>query len=206
MSGIKIALTGKMRSGKTSAAIHLLAEYGFETLSFGGKLKLFADEIFACSDVYKPEPIYEDTPIGRHVVGYRKPRRLYQDFGQAMRQLDPDIWIKHAEAKLKSSEAERIVIDDLRQPNEYEWARANGFVIIRVNAPEYLRIERAEAVGDNFDIADLTHETEKHVDTFAVDYEVNNNGDIRDLERQIDEIMTEIGVNSRLNHFRPNGI
>lgn len=191
----RIAITGKMRSGKTTAADYLWMKYDFKILSFGEPIKRIADEYF--KHLY--EPIYENCPFsenGKSIAGYKKPRKLLQQIGQLFRQIDEDVWIKRAEQTMKYYEQYRdtrgIVIDDLRQPNEYEWARANGFVIIRINAPDELRIERAKAAGDDFDINDLTHETEKHVDTFAVDYEVSNSGDIRDLERQIDEIMTKL--------------
>src|SRR5690625_1725156 len=196
---MRIALTGRMRSGKSTAATHLCSEYNFREVAFGDELKRYADGLLSGSNAYPDE--YIDTgevcPIdGDPIIKKRKNRRLYQDFGQLMRQLDEDVWIRHAAKMIavweNSRNVDGVVVPDLRQPNEYEWARANSFVIIRINAPDELRIERARAVGDDFDIADLTHETERHVDTFAVDYEVNNSGDIRDLERQIDEIMTEL--------------
>src|SRR5690606_40498284 len=93
---IKIALTGKLRAGKSAVASYLSADYGFEEVAFGSALKYYADKIFAYSDVsaYKPEVI---TKYGV-AWSKRKPRRLYQDFGQKLRELDPHIWISHAEA------------------------------------------------------------------------------------------------------------
>lgn len=198
---IKIALCGRLRSGKTSAAIHLHARHGFETASFGGALRLYAEQLFAYSDVYKSEPITKPDPFGGTMtIGQRKPRRLLQDFGQAMRKLDENIWINHVEERIKDIEREaflldrpaRIVIDDLRQPDEFEWAKANGFVIVRINAPDELRIDRAKAAGDDFSEEDLTHETEQYIDGFAVDFEIDNNGSEAELERAVDEILSEI--------------
>lgn len=192
---IRIAITGKMRSGKTTAAKYLWTNYDFKILSFGEPIKRIADEYF--KHLY--EPIYENCPFsdnGKSIAGYKKPRKLLQQIGQLFRQIDEDVWIKRAEQTMKYYEQYRdtrgIVIDDLRQPNEYEWARANGFVIIRINAPDSLRIERAKAAGDDFDINDLTHETERHIDGFAVDYEIDNAHSLEELERQIDEIIAKI--------------
>jgi len=192
---IRIALTGRMRSGKSTIAEHLWLKYEFAKISFANSLKIMADRLF--SHLY--EPIYEDCPFsegGRSIKGYRKHRALLQELGQKMREIDENVWIRQAEQSMKVFENLRstkgVVIDDLRQPNEYEWARANGFIVIRVEASESLRIERAERSGDSFSEEDLAHDTEKHVDIFAVDYTITNDGDLNDLKRQVDEIMSEI--------------
>lgn len=185
-----VALCGKLRSGKSEVARYLAEKYGYTEFAFGDELKHMAHEIF---DV--PE-----TP---------KPRGLYQSFGQAMRSIDPDVWVRkcfdviawYANERAAFSESLckhsahltpaplRPLISDLRQPNELARCRAEGYVIVRVNAPEELRRERAEAEGDAFDSASLTHETEQHVDLFAVDYDVYNTGTIDGLHAQIDAIM-----------------
>jgi dephospho-CoA kinase len=180
---VKIALTGKIRSGKSTVSNHLYIRHSFNEVAFGDALKKNAHATFPW--------IYE----------WNKPRALYQQFGQLMRQIDPDVWVKHAEQAVKgaidfrvNTGAERIgvVITDLRQPNEYEWARANGFTIIRVTAPDEDRIARAIAAGDDFSVHDLTHETEQAIDGFAVDYEIVNDGSVDDLKAQIDEIFAQL--------------
>lgn len=179
---IKIALTGKLRSGKDAIAEHLYYRHGFEREAFGGMLKYLAKKVYA------------HTP--RNDDG--KPRAMYQAFGQACREFDPDVWIRHVEFSVKMLANQRdtvgVVITDLRQPNEYEWCRANGFVIVRVSAPDELRLARAKAAGDNFTEADLTHDTEQHVDGFAVDYEIVNDGSIAELETKVDDILAQMGA------------
>src|SRR5699024_7863422 len=164
---IKIAFTGKLRSGKTQAANHLFVKYDFERLSFGTALKNYADQLLEGSSTYPTEE-YEYGPpcpfTGERDTKTRKPRKRYVDFGQTMRLLDPDIWVRHLafmyEYYVSSRITSGIVIDDLRQPNEYEWLRENGFVIVRVNANEDTRIERARQAGDDFTLEDLRHSTE----------------------------------------------
>lgn len=197
---IRIALTGRMRSGKSTIADHLWLNHDFAKVSFASSLKQLADRLF--SHLY--EPIYEDCPFsegGRTVKEYRKPRALLQELGQKMREIDEDVWIKQAEQDVELAEAWRstagVVIDDLRQPNEYEWARANGFIVIRVEASEDLRLKRAEQAGDSFSAEDLAHDTEQHVDGFSVDYTIVNDGDMDDLRRQVDEIMGDIKATNR---------
>jgi dephospho-CoA kinase len=118
-----------------------------------------------------------------------------------MREIDPDVWIKHAERKVRgtidfrvNTGADRIgiVITDLRQQNEYEWARANGFTIIRVTAPDEVRIARAIRAGDDFNENDLEHVTESAIDGFEVDAVIVNKGSLEELQTKIDVIMEQI--------------
>jgi dephospho-CoA kinase len=181
---VKIALTGKMRSGKDLCGNHLYIRYGFDRVAFGDAMKKNAHAAFPW------------------VSEFSKPRALYQAYAQLMRQIEPDVWIKHAERAVKGAidfrvntgaENVGVVITDLRQLNEYEWARANGFTLIRVTAPDEDRIVRAKLAGDSFTEADLEHETESHIDGFAVDYEIHNDGSVDELKAQIDAILEAIG-------------
>lgn len=182
----RIAFCGKLRSGKSACARHLYMDYGFTEVSFGTRLKAVADDLFQYSEVYPK-------------VDGRKPRKLYQDFGEILRTLDSNVWIDQAASMVEFHENHRntrgIVIDDLRQPDEYKWAKENGFTIIRVSASDDTRKKRAELVGDDFAEEDLRHDTEMHVDDFVVDYEIDNDdGDYDELKRKVDVIMAELGI------------
>jgi dephospho-CoA kinase len=180
---IKIALTGKLRSGKDTVANHLYIKYGFTSIAFGDALKKNAHATFPW------------------VSEFSKPRALYQQFGQLMRQIEPDVWIKHAEQAVKGAidfrvntgaEKVGVVITDVRQQNEVDWCRKNGFTLIRVVAPDDVRISRALAANDDFNAHDLSHETELAIDSFDVDFTVINEGSIDELKCQIDEILLNI--------------
>jgi dephospho-CoA kinase len=183
VSVVKIAFTAKLRAGKDTAAHHLYIRHGFDRVAFGDAMKRCAHEAFPW------------------VSEFSKPRSLYQNYAQAIRQIEPDVWIKHAERAVKGAidfrvntgaEKVGVVITDLRQPNEYEWARANGFTIIRVTAPDEDRLFRAKLAGDVFTEADLEHETESHIDSFDCDYEIQNDGTVDELKAQIDAVLTSI--------------
>jgi dephospho-CoA kinase len=180
---VKIALTGKMRSGKDTVANHLYIRHSFNRVAFGDALKKNAHATFPW------------------VSEFSKPRALYQQFGQLMRQIEPNVWIKHAEQAVKGAidfhvntgaEKVGVVITDVRQQNEVDWCRANGFTLIRVTAPDEDRIARAKIAGDDFNEADLEHETESHIDSFDCDYEIVNAGSLDDLKAQIDAILAQI--------------
>ncbi|PAD72423.1 adenylate kinase [Paenibacillus campinasensis] len=177
-----IAITGLLRSGKNAVADYLTQNYGYTQFAFGDELKRYYHELFGPSET--------------------KPREGYQWFGQTMRERDPDIWVRKCFERINGREyledywAEmyglrsfRAVISDLRQPNEFDRCRSEGYTIIRVTAPEALRIDRAIKSADNFALADLTHDTESHVDSFAVDYEIVNDGTLADLYAKVDGII-----------------
>jgi dephospho-CoA kinase len=184
VSVVKIALCGKLRSGKSEVGNYLHIHHGFDEVAFGTELKRNYHAVLP----WVPE--------------FPKPRKGYQDYGQKMREIcGDDIWIKHAERKINgiidfrvNTNADKIgiVITDLRQENEAEWCRKNGFTLIRVTAPDEVRIGRAIEAGDDFTVHDLCHGTELEIDNFAVDYEVNNEGTVDDLKRKIDEILEAI--------------
>ncbi|MGG0793157.1 AAA family ATPase [Brevibacillus laterosporus] len=175
MPNIKIALTGKMRSGKDTVAAYLVEHYDFVPYAFGDGIKRVCHELF-------PE----------HVANGKKPRALLQGVGQAMRAIDPDVWIKRTMREVNQAQGFDVVITDLRQPNEYDRLRDEGFVIIRINAEDGTRLKRMEDAGDTFTEEDLYHETEQCIDWFEVDYDLYNDGSVLDLWEQIDCAMRDV--------------
>lgn len=196
----RIMVTGKMRSGKTTISDYLYYQYNLKPLAFGDALKQSAEYMFFGNEIpeYKFEPITWEIPFSSDVeiVDYRKPRKLLQDYGQLMRSIDPDVWVRKLDESVRIWESmemfDGVVVHDGRQPNEFEWAKENGFTIIRVSANEDYRLERAKESGDNFTVKDLRHETEQHVDDIVADYDIFNGGSIDELKRKIDAIMAEV--------------
>lgn len=182
----KIAIMGKARSGKTELSHYAWMLYGFMEFDFSAILKDEFHRLFP------------------HIPRDPKPRAYYQKFGQWLREIDPDIWVKMTMEKVheycfedalnKVNHKSKVLVNGVRQPNEYQRLKDEGFTLIRVGASDDLRIDRAYNVGDAFTEADLEHETESHIDTFEVDYEINNNGELIQLYGQFDVIMRDIGV------------
>lgn len=168
-----IALTGKLRAGKDEVARYLTSKYGYTTFAFGDELKRYYHELFGETDA--------------------KPREGYQWFGQTMRERDPDVWVRKCLDRIAWDEdVVNAVITDVRQPNEYDALKEAGYVLIRVEAPEALRIQRAVSSGDCFNLRDLTHGTETALDDYAADFTVTNDADLAHLYRQIDEIIDSL--------------
>lgn len=167
MEQLKIALTGKMRSGKDTVGEILIKGYGFRRYAFGDGIKEIIESYF-------PSAFLEG-----------KPRRHYQHIGQSLRELDEDVWVNYCLDKVADNHYDNVVVTDARQPNEIEALRANGFIIVKVECDEETRIERMKANNDNFNIEDLKHETELNVDLVIPDVYLYNNLDLATLERRV---------------------
>lgn len=189
MTVTKIALTGQLRSGKSALTNYATTFYDFQPFAFASELKRTFHHLF---------PNIKRDP---------KPREYYQRYGQLMRQIDENVWIdatmRDVERYIKSvgccgkcgdCTGARVLIEDVRQPNEIERLKSEGFVIIRITAPVDLRIKRALEAGDDFTVHDLAHETEVAVDSFEVDYEILNDSDLTNLYEQFDKIADELGL------------
>ncbi|MEK4178543.1 dephospho-CoA kinase [Aeribacillus sp. FSL K6-1121] len=179
---IKLALCGKLRSGKSLVAGYLSLMHDFQPFAFGDALK---------NAFHRAFPQIPRQP---------KPRAYYQSFGQwARATIGEDVWIDATMRKVdeylahnQCNDPLRVLIEDVRQQNEYDRLKREGFVFVRISAPDELRLERARKVGDDFTEADLAHETELLVDTFAVDYEVLNDGTVDELCAKIDVVIRQL--------------
>jgi dephospho-CoA kinase len=168
-------ICGKLRSGKDTVADYLRDTYDFQKFRF-------AEGVYNLSRWLYPEAFATDA----------KPRALLQRVGAHMRKLDEDIWINRCLNEIKESGAARVIVTDVRYPNEALRLHKEGFVLIRVNTPDEIRLERAKAAGDNFKPEDLTHESEALVDTLLVHFDIYNLGTLADLYRDVDKIIEQI--------------
>lgn len=160
-----VAVTARARAGKdhTAAAIK---------------------DFFGNDCIIKPlaEPIYEiDKTINGHVKG--KNRESLIMIGQGLREKDPNIWIKVwlrrcIEAYTKSH-VNKFVCQDLRQPNEYQFFRNLGAVIVGIKVDEEKRLAKIAQVDGKQDLNDklLNDETERNAGTYECDYVLVNNYD-----------------------------
>lgn len=177
---MRIAICGKMRSGKDTIADILVDDYGFKNFKFSSGITSIIDEYFS-DDVTKK----------------RKMREHYQRIGQSMRKLDQNVWVNHTKGEINrylnlNGEGSDIVVSDLRQKNEYDFLKRNGFIIIKIESDRQNRIRRAMDVNDAFHTSALDHETELSVEDITEDYLIENNGTLEDLKKDFNELMIKI--------------
>ena len=122
----KIAVTGKMCSGKTTLCNYLCQiEPRFQIFSFGKKVKQVA------TDLFQMDPLVKD-------------RSLLTNLATKMREIDPDVWVNYIIRQCK--DVDYCLVDDLRYQNEYEALIKNGFQIIQLQVSDELQEKRIKEI------------------------------------------------------------
>lgn len=173
---VKIALLGKMRTGKDTIAEHLISNYGFTQFAFGTGIKETAQILF-------PEQLKEG-----------KNRKLYQKLGQEMRKINPNVWIDYCFREIQNtvSASSPVVISDLRQLNEYRAVKGDAYIVFKVVTDSEKQMQRILDAGDKFKKEDLEHETEVETDSIPYDFLISNTGTLDELYQQVDSAMEKI--------------
>ena len=117
--------------GKDTLADQLVAKAGFVKIAFADKLK------YVCSDLFDipVEEFYDEVLKNEVVERFGKTRRqILQIVGQAMFQIDDQVWVKHAFKRFK--DADKIAITDFRFVHEIgkvqKFAEENGYKVVTV--------------------------------------------------------------------------
>ena len=139
MSGqlpLRLAIAGRMGSGKTSIARLLMAEHGFVRLAFADELRAMLEPAYGKLDKAASYSLQRGELSGRE---------LLQIYGAALRSIDPQVLIRAVGRRAEELPGCRLVIDDVRMPAEAEWLRSNGWFLIQLDADPSARRRR---VGD----------------------------------------------------------
>ena len=176
---MKIAIAGKMGSGKSFVANKIVQEYGFVQLSFAKRVKELACELF-------------------NMQG--KNRSLLIDFATKMRSIDRDVWIRSMLVDCENHT--KVVVDDLRLNNEYHTLKQLGWYLVKINIDEnkrldqlknkygydyYSHIEHANSITEN-DVVSM--------DDSAFNFVIRNETNIAELLEKIGETVNKTHVYS----------
>ena len=127
---MKIAISGKMCSGKTTLANKIKEEDNrYKIYSFGSKVKELATDLFGM-DINN------------------KDRSLLISIGTKMREINTDVWVNYILEKTKDEEF--CIIDDLRFQNELDLLEKNNWKIIHLDIDKQLQIERIKNIYINY--------------------------------------------------------
>lgn len=132
-AGRFICLAGVSGAGKDTVGELLTRHHGFQRVAIADPLKEAMMTLFALT----PSQLWgEDRNVPDARLG-RAPRELYQRFGQACVELDPEVWVRPFRARVGSIlRAEgRVVCTDLRTMAEWKVARELGASIWLVRRP-----------------------------------------------------------------------
>lgn len=139
MKPLLIGLAGRARSGKSTAAEHLVRTHLLEHYAFADPLRTGLMEIFNLD----PEDFEGDRKEQPLDWLGRSPRELMQSMGTewARQMVNPDVWVKIAEQNLNYlqnslSSVVGFVISDVRFENEAEFIRQRGGTIVHLHRPD----------------------------------------------------------------------
>ncbi|WP_296584874.1 deoxynucleotide monophosphate kinase [Xanthobacter sp.] len=128
---IIIGFAGRAGAGKTTAAQHLVQHHGFERVRFAGPLKAMMRAL-GCTEE-EVDGARKEMPCD--LLGGRTPRLAMQwlgtEWGRDM--IAPDLWTRAWE--YAAAGKPRVVVDDVRFPNEVEAVRRLGGVVLQLIAP-----------------------------------------------------------------------
>ena len=181
-----IGITGKKFNGKDTLGKYL-SKYGYKRLAFADPLKDVLRDVFHFND----EQLYGEDKEKIDPYWKVSPRTIMQFVGtdlfrHQMKKILPDvgnnIWIEVIKRQIleiwKTNPDQKIVLTDLRFPNEIALIKEFGGIIIRV--------KRNIDKNDNDFV--VVHESETYIDTLNVDYDFDNNGTKDDLFTKFDDL------------------
>lgn len=148
---MKIAICGKMCSGKSTLANYIMSSYpGYQKYSFAQKVKELCVELFDMEG---------------------KDRLLLINFANKMREIDGKVWVN--QVLKQTAGKENCIIDDVRYQNEVDALIEDGWSFIQLNVPNELQKKRImELYPDNYQehIQSMNHISEKNEFVFPEGY------------------------------------
>lgn len=192
-----IGVTGRAQHGKDTIGA-ILGEVGYKRLSFADGVRevaLAIDPLVAIDvlDDTHTESLRLSEVVGVHgwevAKSWAEVRRLLQAIGtEGIRDIvDEDCWVKVLARKLDALPFDqKVVITDVRFPNEAQFLRQVGGEVWRVVRYNRVRGEGSDHFLEPFDNGLGTdHPSEAHVDSMYADLEVANDADIDHLRRKV---------------------
>lgn len=217
-----IGLVGLIGAGKGTVGDILRLE-GYKQASFAGALKDTASQMFG----WDRDLLEGDTDESRQFreqkddfwskrFGYDfSPRLALQLLGtEAGRNVfHKDIWIYALENRIRNHK--NVVVTDTRFPNEIEFIRSKGGIIIEVKRGErpewydkisyWLSCDRGNEDKPSH-IEGLPHESEWRWINQKIDFTINNSGTLDDLRKGVKDILTLIEVRDTIDMLNYEGV
>lgn len=174
-----VFVTGLMGAGKDFVAGALVKYAGFTRLSFADALK---------------EKAAAQLDISLEELAARKAefRSLLQDIGKSEREADEGYWIKEWQRRREAIPGP-VVCADVRYLNEALFAIGQGGLLVRVQVPEKLRIERVKARDGAFDPAWGQHSSETLIQMLPVHADISGELPEADIVTVVEAAYVELG-------------
>ncbi len=161
-----VALHGRSGSGKSTVARYIVARYGYQHAKTGVACRKLCRELFGSES-----------------------KTLMNEVTDALRKIDREVWLRAGLANLQENQP--IVFDSMRFAEDYAFFDARAYLLVDVRAPVDLRIQRLGQRGQPFNPAlDESHPAESELDPFTFDFTIDNTGDLGELRRRIDQMLS----------------
>lgn len=184
-----VALTGKKRSGKTTAA-RVFQEFMYSKHSLAEGIKKAAKSIFLLTD----EQLYGNEKEVKIPYLNTTPRKLMQVIGTELFQYDiykyipeleeavpkRELWVRMFQRKYQLYKKEfrtepKVVIDDLRFKHEEKVLREMGAVIVKIVRPQITHTD--------------THPSETEIEEIREDHTIINDSSISKFKSKIVDLI-----------------
>ena len=183
-----IGFTGPPGSGKNAAADHLIDRHDFRQVAFADPIRQAALALNPMVDsFYKLEEVVRAWGWADAKHRWPEVRRCLQVLGTEVGRdmFGPDIWINRTFKKVETfPPGQRVVITDVRFPNEAEaiWARGGYLVRLRRKAHHHSGV--------------MDHRSETESAALVADHSMPNHGTLDDLHRRLDRLVTRLSKRS----------
>lgn len=161
-----VAIVGEFASGKTTLANALIEQHGFRRVSFAGRLKEMAAEVYTEGSAVEKTRDYEVWPLNWDDEGTLSGREILQRLGQSVKELDRLFWVRWLMRDIDRGYYGDgpFVTDDCRFTYEAEALKERGFLIARVMTPTKVRMQRYEMTYGRLPTeAEMNHPSETEV-------------------------------------------
>ena len=176
---VVVGISGYARSGKDTVAQEFVKHHGYERIALADALKTF---LYHLNPVAMTSPRWRVAEVVER-VGWEDAKkvleirgllqRLGTDAGRTV--LGDEIWI---DTLFFSDHGARIVVPDVRFPNEADAIKSRGGFMVRVNRPGVGPVNG--------------HQSETALEDYAFDYVIENDREIEDLAGPVDRIVERI--------------
>lgn len=195
----RLIVMGKMAAGKTTASDYYVRRYGATAWTVAERIKQVAHaavghsgDLGSLLDVVLTgggqERLRQEATwqLLRFADSYEmepgKPRRLYQEVGQILRDLAPEsqlCWEQDLERRIESSPSTFTVVDVRSKEGHGFFVGERGYRCLVIDASLATRKRRLLA-RDRHDVVDdsvFSHQSETDVDSLASDWVISNESD-----------------------------
>jgi dephospho-CoA kinase len=165
-----IALSARSGGGKSLAAAYLHSRYAYTICAPGAICREITRRLFDSES-----------------------KTMLNRVNDAMRGIDPDVWLRVALKELQPITPGRLIcIDGMRFKSNLAYCRSHGFQLVKITASEQTRARRLAARMQVFDPAvDEMHAAETEIEDEAFDYIIANEEDNPEtLYRELDLLVT----------------